>query len=69
MLDTIPDKEEIIALVGKSLYEYGISYVLLLTRNMIWIACGIKAEKHGSMHTNIVGVERHCVHYMQEKIV
>ncbi len=63
MLNQIPDKEEMTALLGKLYMMYGISYVLPLMKNMIWTVCGGKAAKHGNMNINIAGAAKRCAHY------
>lgn len=69
MLDMIPNEEKMTDLLGNLSTIYGISYVLLLMKTMIWIVCGVQVAKHGNMNINIAGAVKRCVHYMQEKIV
>ena len=64
MLDKIPNAEEMIALVGQSLYDI---WNKLCMKSMIWNACGTTVVKRGLMSINTVVVEKRFVHCTQEK--
>ena len=77
MLDKIPSAEEMMTLVGQSLYDVWNKLCTLIDawytcctyKNMKWNVYGIKVERHGLMSINIAEVVRHSVRYMPEKIV
>ena len=62
MLDIIPNTEQMIDLVGKSLWEIWEKLCALIDEKYDMV-------KRGHMNINTVEVVRLYVHYMQEKIV
>lgn len=69
MLDTMPTSEEIIALVGKSLYEVWNNLCALINERYDMERLWNKSGKRGNMNTNTVVAVKRFALYMQKKIV
>ena len=69
MLDTIPNNEEMTALVGQSLYDVWNRLCALIDENYDMERLWVKVVKSGNTNTNTVAAVKRFALYMQEKIV